>query len=198
MGQFGKLLSAAFRQTHERLFFQRFKGKPHLCQLFIRRLIFFQQVVIFVLEIRIDADIDIGLHIEVIPKDFRAYGLPCPNGAARDKSALPLNSDMMPCAHHRVKHDVVDENIAPCRDVRILDEGDAHILACMDLPYVHATDAAVHDDVAPLNLRAADHTLDLNITSCLDGEAALDVAAYLHAAGKVNISRSHIDTALDD
>ena len=150
------------------------------------------------LEVRIDADVDIGLHIEVIPKDFCAYGLPCPNGAARDKSALPLNSDMMPRAHHRVKHDVVDENIAPCRDVRILNEGDAHILARMDFPYVHAADAAVYDDVASLDLRTADHALDLNITSCLDGETALDVAAYLHAAGKVNISRSHIDTALDD
>ena len=198
MGQFGKLLSTAFRQTHERLFFQCLKGKPHLGQLFIRRLIFFQQVVVFVLEIRIDADIDVGLHIEVIPKDFCAYGLPCPNGAARNKSALPLNSDMVPCAHHRVKHDIVDENIAPCRDVCILNEGNAHILARMDLPNVHAADAAVYDDVAPLDLRTADHALDLNIARCLDGEAALDVTAYLHTAGKVNIARAHIDTAVDD
>ena len=105
---------------------------------------------------------------------------------------------MMSRAHHRVKHDVVDKNIAACCDVRILNEGDAHILARMDFPYVHAADAAVHYDVAPLNLRAADHALDLNITRCLDGEAALDVTANLHAAGKVNIARSHIDTAVND
>ena len=105
---------------------------------------------------------------------------------------------MMSCAHHRVKHDIIDEDIAPCCDVRILNEGDAHILARIDFSHVHATDAAMHDDVAPLNLRAADHALDLNITSCLDGETALDVAANLHAAGKVNIARSHIDTAVND
>ena len=105
---------------------------------------------------------------------------------------------MMPCAHHRVKHDIIDEDIAPCRNVRILNEGNAHILTRMDLPHVHAADAAVYDDVAPLDCPSADHALDLNITRCLDGESGLDVTAYLHTAGKVNIARSNIDTALDD
>ena len=67
----------------------------------------------------------------------------------------------------------------------------------MNLPYIHAADAAAHNDIAPLDLSTANHTTDFNIASRFDRKPALHISFYFNAAGKVYIACADINAGID-
>ena len=114
-----KLLPAPLRQAHERFFLKCRKGETHLGQSFDRRLTLLEEGIIAVFQVRIDTDIQIGLHIKGIAKNFGPNGFPRANVTAGDDTTPSLDENVMPRTALRMQNDIVDKYIAPPRYWRV-------------------------------------------------------------------------------